>query len=450
VVVGAIYELQDPEFDLTKARTFHAAIKSCVDEHPFLSAQVVDGDINYPKPTYWRGSKLNIDDNHLTLIEKPTDESGIEGFVENLHHQVKGDHSSPLWSLCILPLRTDHTHQKKFFAAFVFSHVLGDGMSGLAFHHSFLRSLQRKDSAPESNIIATGTAAFPAPFDIASRLPISWLFLLAPLLAVFMPKFLSNLLGLRAAASIIDSGTWLGPTIFFDASQTEQTRIKMITIESDTLRKNLQACRQNQAKLTGALHQVILHALKAKINQPGITNFASQTAVNMRGSICASDDEMGLFVSGYYENHWKENIAEIGSEKFWQAARHTSNELAKCAATLQDQPIGLLRFLPSIRSWTQGKLGQKRDGSYEVSNLGAFRRNQSDANSRANMSKIVFSQPANIPGAPLTFNFVSVQGGSLVCVVSWQVGALGLEKDKERSFVDEICVSIQRDLETLV
>jgi hypothetical protein len=450
LVVGATYELPDAAgFDPRAKYSFHAAIKSCIDEHPFLSVEIVDVDVESPKPSYQRTPKIYIDENHLVLVEETARDSAIEGLVEELLHEIKWKDASPPWSIHIMPMEESVAKQKRFFAAFVYSHALGDGISGLAFHRTFLKSLMTKGSGQSLDPFDTPKTPLPGPFDSSSRLPISWTYLLAPFLAVYMPKFITGFFGLQAAASTVDSGTWLGPPIFFDATQTMQTRIKIITIEHDRMHRVLQACRKNEAKLTGTLHQIILHALKIKLPSEHISNFVSQTAINMRGSIGASSDEMGLFVSGYYEVHQKSNIGSIGSESFWQAARHTTVALAKGAATLADQPIGLLRFLPSIRSWTKGKLGQKRDSSYEISNLGVFQPPHSEAKTKARISKMVFAQPANITGAPLAFNFISVQGADLVCTVSWQIGALGLGDEEERPFVDDICALIQESFHGL-
>lgn len=448
--MGAIYELEGSNLDLGRKDSFHDAVKKCILDHPFLCVRVVDGDVDKRNPSYQRVSRLDIDEDHLIVAKTAMNDSSIESIVEAQLQQDKWRHPSPPWTLHITPLEPNQPGQKRFFAAYVYSHVLGDGMSGLAFHRTFLRSLQAQVETENASSIIPPKVPLPAPFDTPSRLSISWSFLLAPFLAVYMPKFLANLLGLRAASSIINEGTWLGLPTFYKAADTEQTRIKMITIPSQTLVKILQVCRKNEAKLTGALHQIILLALKSKINLPAATSFASQTAVNMRGSIGASDDEMGLFVSGYYENHSRENIPEVVSEAFWQAARQTTTDLAKCSVTLQDQPVGLLRYLPSVRSWTQGKLGQKRDGSYEISNLGAFKPFEAaTTNMEVRISKMIFSQPGNVTGAPLTFNVVTVAGGDLVITISWQIGALGAEKEDERDFIDQIGLHVERSLEAL-
>jgi hypothetical protein len=81
-----------------------------------------------------------------------------------------------------------------------------------------------------------------------------------------------------------------------------------------------------------------------------------------------------------------------------------------------------------------------------VSNLLAF---DGGVHPTCNISKMVFSQPANVMSAPLVFNIISVQGSSLMCTVSWQAGGLGVPMEQERSFVDEIVSSLRAGLEAL-
>ena len=124
-----------------------------------------------------------------------------------------------------------------------------------------------------------------------------------------------------------------------------------------------------------------------------------------------------------------------------------TKKLAECAVTLQDQAIGLLRYIPSIKKWTLGKIGSLRDSSYEVSNLLVF--DGSGEGNQCRITNMVFAQPASPPSAPLVFNFVSVKGGSLMCAITWQEGALGIPLEKEKAFVDEICSSMRTDFENL-
>jgi hypothetical protein len=209
----------------------------------------------------------------------------------------------------------------------------------------------------------------------------------------------------------------------------------------------LRLSRTHDAKLTATIHQLIIRALSNALPDCNITNFVSGTALSMRGAVGASFYEWGLYVSGYYEVHPRVDAAtgHLVSDAVWAAASSMTKNLAECAVMLQDQAIGLLRYAPSIRSWTLGKIGGQRDCSYEVSNLLVF--DGSGQENQCKIMKMVFCQPATPSSAPLVFNFVSVKGGSLMCAVNWQEGALGIPLEKETAFVDEICLSLRADFE---
>ena len=120
-----------------------------------------------------------------------------------------------------------------------------------------------------------------------------------------------------------------------------------------------------------------------------------------------------------------------------------TDKLAVAANELCDQPIGLLRYLTNVRSWVLSQVGQSRDCSYELSNLASFR--PSGPIQRCSVSEMVFCQPADVTGAPLTFNVVSVTDGPLSIAVSWQIGALDLPPGKdETEFVHAVCQEMRR------
>jgi hypothetical protein len=324
-------------------------------------------------------------------------------------------------------------------------------MVGVAFHRTFLDAWRQSSGVENASFLVTPPSrTLPAPFDTPERLPISWSFLLGPLIAVYLPKFLGKMLGLRAAASTVDAGTWTGSPIFFDPDAVEKSRVQLLEIEAPLVQNALQVSRDHGTKLTGTVHQMIIRALSTAIPNSDITNFVSGTPVDMRASIGTPALTWGLFVSAYYEVHPRSSSANSAfSDEMWAAASSMTKEIAACAATLQDQAIGLLRYVPGIRKWTLSKIGQQRDSSYELSNLLAFDNLDCSEEQRYRISKMVFTQPGNVPSAPLVFNIISVKGGSLMCTVSWQAGALGVPLGEERSFVDGICSSIGADFDTL-
>ncbi|KAJ0418540.1 hypothetical protein BJY00DRAFT_324887 [Aspergillus carlsbadensis] len=466
LVIGAIYEVENQDVDVTLPETFIAPLKQCVLKYPFLS--VVVGGKDTDKAAYEGISRMDLKE-HISILPESTgeDETGaIEKILPSiLDRPWPAD--IPPWRIVVLPLAPASTAASRCFIAFSFSHTIGDGTVGLTFHRTFQPAWTESLTSSEkdtSSTLSVPKQTLPEPFDTPERLPISWKFLLAPLAGAILPKALKHILGLRASASSIDAGTWTGAPMFFDSEMTACSRVRILEIEAPLVARALERSRANGAKLTATLHQLIVRALGEALPDEQIMNFVSGTAVDMRASIGVPTGEWGLYVSGHYEVHPRiphgsssgsgdmEQQAPALSEEMWDSARSLTRNLAACGMRLQDQAIGLLRYAPSIRGWTLGKIGERRDSSYEVSNLLAFdsAAENSNGDGKCKITKMVFVQPGNVMSAPLVFNVVSVKGGSLVIAVSWQVGALGLEKvEEEGRFVEGVCEGVRAGFEKL-
>jgi hypothetical protein len=450
VVVSAVYEFPGKDIDIKSPHAFIQPLKRCVEEHPSLS--VIVKNAHTEKPYYESVSNINLKNHVFTLADNEASGDDTATFETVLPPILDRSWpaSEPSWRIVVLPMPPQTgTKTTRCLITFAFSHAIGDGIAGLAFHRSFLDACQwQTPTSEESSMLTVPHRAIAAPFDTPQTLPISWSFLLKPLIAVLVPKFIANFLGLRAAASTIDAGSWTGSRIFCDPDSLH-TKVRLLEIGAPLVKNALLLSRSHNAKLTGTIHQLIIRALNKALPDRNITNFVSTTAVSMRGSVGLSDYAWGLYVSGYYHVHPRVDISSdpVFPDTMWETASSMTKNIAECAVTLQDQAIGLLRYIPSIRNWTLGKIGSLRDSSYEVSNLLVFD-GRGDEN-QCTITKMVFAQPANPPSAPLVFNLVSVQGGSLMCAVTWQEGALGIPLEKETVFLDEICSSMRTDFENL-
>ncbi|KAJ5748440.1 alcohol acetyltransferase [Penicillium nucicola] len=461
LTIAAIYEYKNGNIDLSSTSTFFPPLKHCIEEHPYLS--VVVKDSHTEKPVYEGVPTINLDE-HVSIIHNaihsdPNSTEETETIQKTLASALDRPwpNEIPPWQIIVLPLSSAHdSTTKRCFIAFSFSHTLGDGMVGTAFHRTFLEAWRQPENPHDNTSIVAmnpSNQTIPEPFDTPARLPISWKYLLGPLVAVYLPKFLAEFLGFRAGASTVDAGTWTGSRTFEPVPAPGlNSRVRILEIEASLVQKALVASRVHDSKLTATLHQFIVRALSKAILSTDVTNFVSGTPVDMRSSIGVPALTWGLYVSGYYEVHPRltssgSDIRESGlSDEMWLAASSMTKKLAECGTRLQDQAIGLLRYAPSIRGWMLGKIGLQRDSSYELSNLLAFDGGVGDD---CKISKMVFSQPGNCLSAPLVFNVISVKGGSLVCTISWQVGALDVSAEEEMPLVDGICSSIRADFEAL-
>ncbi|KAK7960356.1 alcohol acetyltransferase [Apiospora saccharicola] len=503
IVVGSIYDFDEGsanDIDLQGLQTFVGPLRHCIAQFPYL--KIVTRDASTEKPFFERATSLNIQQ-HLSVVVDggPTPTAGnsgdgdgdddddhrrMEKLLESLVDKPNSIASTPPWRVVVRPITP-----ARCFVAFAFSHIIGDGPAALAFHRAFLDGLRQQQKTGLLHVnppLAMPVSEFtlPDPFDVPGRLPISWSFLLGPLLAVLLPKFVAGWLGLQANAAKVNEGTWTGSDVFFEPG-AQRSRVKMFAINEAAVSNALKASRDHGTKLTGTVHQLVVRALRKHVtDDKAITNFVSQTAISMRSSIGVPGEEWGNYASGCYGTH----PANVGKndeatnerlpDQMWENASSLSKAIAERAVQLQDQPLGLLRYAPSIRKWILGKVGGRRDCSYEVSNLTSFDGGSGHANTNVKhkeekneegagvgeeettscrltnyrnkssicscrITKMVFAQPGGVVSAPLAFNLVSVRGGPLVGTITWGQGALGVPIESEDALVEGIRQSFVDD-----
>ncbi|KAK3372738.1 alcohol acetyltransferase [Podospora didyma] len=452
VIVGAVYGFASG-VNVKSPQSYFSPIRRCIEEHPFLSALVADRHTD--KAFYQRIRTINIEE-HITILDPVSEDSwDAAQYVLRSNLDCPFSHDVPPWRVVVLPFVSSLSQpsSSRCFVAFAYSHTILDGPSGVAFHRTFLSAMRTSGtddnvSPNSSRIITTPDRPLPPPFDTPEKLCISWGFLLGPLIAALLPTFLANWLGLKAQASTIDTGTWTGSPGFFDPT-TSHSKIIVREIEAPLIENAVRAARTHGAKLTATMDQVVARALSKQFSSdPKITNFVSGTPINLRQAAGVAANEMGEFASGVFSAHPCIGPSTSLSDDEWNAARSHTEKLADASSRLWDQPIGLLRYLPSIRKWMAAKPGQQRDSSFELSNVGAFHDEGEDSDkAKARIEQMVFAQPGMVVGSPICVNVASVKGGSLVYTVTWANGALGIPEADEERFIGALCDSIRDDFE---
>ncbi|KAF1356854.1 alcohol acetyltransferase [Delphinella strobiligena] len=464
LIVGGIYVSNGNSYPLQD--TLIKALKHCVSTHPILSAVIADEETEVP--AFAKPPTIDLD-NHVEILDvehfadqiDTHDESNLIKTALTQTHDRRFTHRSavPPWKIVALPLLNRTNGDKsRFLILLAYYHSHGDGKSGLAFHKAFLEGLQlpsspdcRYDSVP---ICTTTTKQLPPPMEQAGKLYISWTYLLSPLLGVYLPKFISRPLGIRASATPEAEDPFRGRHTSHDPNNFH-TGVEMLNVSDETMQKVLTRCRTEGAKFTGLLHQLIVRALSEAVPVHMAGSFVSQTAVDLRRNLDGiTDDDMSLCPTGYYEafkrtdsDFWK-GWATLDSESpVWAAARTTTEGLAECAGRMVDQPVGLLSCLSKFYPWMRGQIGKARDESYEVSNLLCFNPPTSEVEGCWELESMVFSQPANATGSCMSFNVVSRKGGDFTLVMAWQLDGLGVHNEQE--FAKAICASIGASIREL-
>jgi hypothetical protein len=176
------------------SHAFIQPLKRCVEEHPYLT--VVVRDAHTEKPYYDSVSNVNLRDHVFTLGDNEAsddDTATLETVLPPILDRP-WPASAPPWRIVVLSLPPQRgTKTTRCIIAFAFSHTIGDGIAGLAFHRTFLDACQRQTLSREKSFLFTvPSRTISTPFDTPQTLPISWSFLLRPLIAVLVPKFIAN------------------------------------------------------------------------------------------------------------------------------------------------------------------------------------------------------------------------------------------------------------------
>jgi hypothetical protein len=456
LIIAGLYTQQqgDRSFNPTSIESYFPALKSCIAAHPILSA-AIKGESS-EAPEFVRPTTLDMR-NHIEIGEGDnvaTDELDLlKQVILKTHDQLFADVDKiPPWKIVVLPL-SSRAKTRRLYILLAYSHSHGDGKSGLAFHRTFLRSLETRHQDYDNGPIYQTTASpLPPTIEEACNLRISWSYLLAPLLGAYLPKFISHWLNLQASAAPQVAGTWVGKPTSYDPDDF-RTGLEFVVLDKESVDGILTACKAHGAKFTGLLHQVIVRALSKVL--PADTparNFVGQTALDLRHLIPRySNDDMTICISATHGIFGRTDNTMKDDEAMWNAACRTTAQLAERASTLADQPVGLLQYLNHFRMWLINELGKDRNTSYAISNLLSFdpwalrdTATPSQQTKTWDIERMVFSQPASATGDPISVQVVTRKDGAMVITLTWQLGVLGVAD--EDGFVRDVANGMKDSL----
>lgn len=437
------------------------ALKHCITEHPVLCTTIPDAETE--KPQLASVSLMDLR-KHMRFVDNSSPSgadisNGIQPLLEQVHNEPFTHYEFlPPWRIYVVPLQASSTLSSvRFRIALASSHALADGMSGLAFHSSFLKALNQIEnlgfnSDPVWTVPPSRSPILP-PLEIAVRLPISWSFLLRPALNEYLPSWITNILGIKDTMA---ADTWCGAAVRpkrNNSTELLHTGVRTAFVSQKTMRRVLKVCRAHHARLTGLLTQITARALAQGLRPRGqyYNQVVATIAIDLRKCIPEAKNHIANYNSSTNMTlAIPENIEQGFTNEEWEAVRHTTNVLADRSSTLADQPVALLKYLSNIRPWVLKQALKPSDVSFGISNLGVVTGvptfNTRDGRGWA-VEAVAFSQSADGTGQPLNVNVASIEGGPMTLIITWWPGMLGV--DDEDAFVEEVVGSIVHQLDSI-
>jgi hypothetical protein len=421
-----------------------AVLKNLVQRHPALSLSIA-GEMTQ-SPSWIRLEKID-----LREVVKFKDIDETYQFIEDMH-QLPFDRMGdlPLWRVIVVlrppqdltsPIdqRKDDagTEESVFEVGFFYHHAIGDGKSGAAFHMDFLNTLNALAGTDTlSNIEAEGVIV-PPNLDLLPSLeearawPLSMMFIARQ---IFKEYVLPD-----------NPLLWTGPTVQFSPEHLPKTRLLTLFVDSQTVARLTQWCRQNGVTITPLLSVVIARLLASRRPTKGL--LAGTIAISLRRLTGIDDRKIVNHVASVTANFStfpkSGYLFSSGSTPFdWSVVRSCKKVIDSVAMSPANQDTALLRFLKDYSGWFKKRIGKRREASFEVSNIGVVAGGM-ERDATAKFSRIIFSQSASVTGPPYCFSIATANGGDMAIALTWEDG---VSEDNEAR---EVLAALEAEIQKL-
>ncbi|KAG8352434.1 hypothetical protein FVEN_g9493 [Fusarium venenatum] len=320
--------------------------------------------------------------------------------------------------------------------AFFAHHAIADGLSCIAFHSSLMDNLQ---------------------LSLELVLPARWPLRLDETLSI--PPTVEECMDIAPCRCITCNGqsnltqpVWAGGDISTTPQTNFESRVRIITFLPEAVCRILRKCKLARVTLTGLLHAYICTSLQRALKKEGINEdttlgFRSVTPFQIRKHTGVSDKDILNHISYLttyipHDELDKTVACDANSDSeekhIVELARFFSDDIVTKVKQFPhgNNMAGQLGQIRDTFQYCKSQGGQKRQYTYELSNLGSIPNMSLPERSGIKIEKLVFTQCGFIAGPALGFNCVSVKGGPLTLSVTWQGGIV--QESIIESVIDEL------------
>ena len=442
---------------LTKSKVLEA-LAEVIHDHPALSI------IGVSQPSETREGNHQLWEARLpTLrIQDCVKFLTIQGDVdlarvfENAHSQWfdTKDTTKPWWKLLVVNGR---------YAVFVYHHSIGDGLSGYAFHRSFLTALNADEMTSEAlGVVAHDNFLIQQPFKMPTPSPfdhidgkLSWIYIIYCFLFWSILRFFVNQKYFLFSDAIFskDYPSLAKP---FPVEMKTRTKVELLRVDGDTMTKCLSECRKHKTSFTALLQTLIQVTLAADFYPKAKLGF-SRLAVNLRPLLRVNPgrDVFTNAVSTYYRvqqlgryrscaNKRSPSQAPVSIQGIaidvpavWELAKAYKQDLNratyKTGTIMQDFLLCKIfdRDMEDVSFYGHGTF---QNNSFLISNLGVFEPREDMADGGWSIKEVGFSAGAvraTLSDFGIVFDVASIRGGNCLISATYEEGVLKDEMVKE-------------------
>jgi len=393
------------------------ALKTLVAKHPILSA--IPWDVNTTQPYFVRPRKIE-NEQAVTFVDynlPPADfdwRQSVDRILEEEHNtpfEASKSCSTPFWRLRVLK---SEDIPDSFILILVFHHSIMDTKSALSLHQELEENLNQyfDSSSSRDTLFCPDTALLPSLEDLY-EFPISPSFCLSQ--STYSEPSSESW---TAAPQAIPVKTRFSSFLF---SESETREIKVMS-------------KLYQSSVTATLQALIAQSIFVSLPSE-YTILQGDCAVSLRRFLpmpitCTS---LGCYVGSLSVIYHRRQSFD------WKEAHRTKAAIAEAVAGKgRDMQVAYLNCIPDMHAWMKQKLGKKRMGSFELSNVGETEDQRADSSVR--IEGMLFSQSSSACSAAIKVSAVTGRDGKLALGFTWQEGIV------EDTMIEKIKKALKREV----
>ncbi|KFY73692.1 hypothetical protein V499_06220 [Pseudogymnoascus sp. VKM F-103] len=413
------------------ANLTYQVLAQLIAQHPSLGISVLGASTLTPS---WNRLE-SIDLPSLVTFTEPN--ASVEEYLIKLFNTpiLGDDGTSPLWRALVIPsppVAADATLKSpapfRLTIGFFYHHAIGDGLSGAAvqtcIQRTLLAALREPSSSPPTTV-QPSSADLPPAFETAVPLTITTGGFLRALYQTVFPN----------------RDVWSGALI--TKSQPVVTKLRQFSLSAAQAAALAARCKRHETSVTALLMVVAAEVVAGKTK--GAKGIDASVAISLRKfADGVGAEDMGTYISAMSCLFFRSNAkgkGRLGDGVEWEEAKRVKGLLAKGAGGTKNQFSAFLKVIPNMMKFLEGKPGQSREKSFEISNLGVvdFGSEKVDGGEESvRCESVVFGQSANVIGAAYSFSVATVKGGELNVLLSWQKGVV------EERIANAVMVELER------
>jgi hypothetical protein len=431
------------------------ALANVVLTSPSLSAGIAGQHTS--EPHFVERPSINLED-HFEYLEKANPgpspdahDSTLLGILEDQHDRTWPEiESRPPWKLIVIARNAvSEDGLLVFDAVFAVHHAIADGRSTALFHTKLLSELNNPSHRPAELagriLTIPGARKLVLPQEDLVTFSISWRFLVQTLARELGPAwFRWN----RPAVP------WTGKPI---TREPCRTLLRLVTIPAAAVPYIIAACRANQTTLTPLLHSLALASFAKHLAPEEALAFRSSTPIDLRPFIDSnsqpegSKDLFGVRVTAQSHDWGAHTITALreapSTAEVWKIAADLRRSMKQHMDKVpKDDIMSMLGWVTDWPKFWLSKVGQPRQDTWEVSNIGSMpdgHEEREGENGGWKIQRSLMSQGATVAGAAVGISVAGVAGCGVSIVLGWQEGVV------ERETADGLASDLQRWLDRL-